>query len=339
MKQGAHRAQSGPRSCRPPPGPRWGRPRGPHCQMEPASQQRQVPGPRPALCRGAQGSGSRGPGGAKAQPAPALRRTQTGRAGRRGRGQAVGDPGAQPVLFPTEVTPEQDLATPACLLQAPSDGTPALTTAKSEPAGLCALPRGTWPWPPALHPAPPPPPPPRFRPKRAGRSRPPDSSGRCCPTRRPNRGGQSWLQGEGWRKGQPPAHPGGEKAPAQQGGPPACSRSARSPAPRPCHTRTRTPPLHTSPCSPRKAHEVLHLAKVAAPTPTSRAQHACLRKPSSRGLSPPRIRPQGSSGAGSGWTQSVGPMLPARRSGGQGACADPRPPTWLTPEAETRSFC
>lgn len=105
--------------------------------------------------------------------------------------------------------PQQDLATPACLLQAPSDGTPALTTAKSEPAGLCALPRGTWPWPPALHPAPPPPPPPRFRPKRAGRSRPPDSSGRCCPTRRPNRGRQSWLQGEGWRKGQPPAHPGG----------------------------------------------------------------------------------------------------------------------------------
>lgn len=147
------------------------------------------------------------------------------------------------------------------------------------------------------------------------------------------------ASGRGLAEGAASGPPRGEKAPAQQGGPPAYSRSARSPAPRPCHTRTRTPPLHTSPCSPRKAHEVLHLAKVAAPTPTSRAQHACLRKPSSRGLSPPRIRPQGSSGAGSGWTQSVGPMLPARRSGGQGACADPRPPTWLTPEAETPSFC
>lgn len=102
---------------------------------------------------------------ARATPAPALGNRRD-RAAQSWFG-VTGDPGAQRVLFPGSPAggPSVDRTWHLPLPQASAPRHTRGAQGKAESAGHRAAPRGTWPWPPALHPAPPPQPP-RFRPKR-----------------------------------------------------------------------------------------------------------------------------------------------------------------------------
>lgn len=120
----------GPGADARPPGARWGRPRGPHCRTEPglsAETDTRPPAPRSAQKRGA---GFRKPR-SRRHEGPAYTCSAKDAeltSWEPGEGSGGWGPRAQPVLFPPEVTPEQDLAPPAFLSKAPSHGTPALTT-------------------------------------------------------------------------------------------------------------------------------------------------------------------------------------------------------------------
>lgn len=234
----------------------------------PASQHKRETG-SPAL-RSAQKGDARCTGAAGRQGRGGLARTcSTPAANRRNAARVIGDPRRQRVPFPRSTSGGHPRTGPGTLPSRRPRWVPWHTRGapgQPEPSGnRSPPPRGTWPWQPALHPAPPPQPP-HFRPKRG---EPPDSrwtfpgaaalpgvrTGGCCPGSREETGGRDRLPLQGWemvRAQQRGTWPVSARE-KEQAGSSACSQGA----PTPCHTHTLLTGI------PLKAG-----AEAAAPTPT-----------------------------------------------------------------------